>query len=127
MKGERIANTFQRWLLLVIILAFAATSIFTYFVQDGIVNIETQEVFTTAIGDVEADIVGKSNAQLLTIAEAVKEEYEKDPSISLVDLAETYGIIEINVVDERGIIINSTEPDVVNTYDMNSKEQSKSN
>ena len=125
MKGERIANTFQRWLLLVIILAFAATSIFTYFVQDGIVNIETQEVFTTAIGDVEADIVGKSNAQLLTIAEAVKEEYEKDPSISLVDLAETYGIIEINVVDERGIIINSTEPDVVNTYDMNSKEQSK--
>ena len=125
MKGERIANTFQRWLLLVIVLAFAATSIFTYFVQDGIVNIETQEVFTTAIGDVEADIVGKSNAQLLTIAEAVKEEYEKDPSISLVDLAETYGIIEINVVDEKGIIINSTEPDVINTYDMNSKEQSK--
>jgi LytS/YehU family sensor histidine kinase len=74
MKGERIANTFQRWLLLVIVLAFVATSAFTYFLQDGIVNIETQEVFTTAIGDVEADIVGKSDAQLLAIAKEVKKD-----------------------------------------------------
>ena len=125
MKGERIANTFQRWLLLVIILAFATTGIFTYFLQDGIVNIETQEVFTTAIGDVEADIMGKSNAQILAIAEAVKDEYELNPSISLATLAENYGIKEINVVNDKGIIINSTEEDVINNYDMNSKEQSK--
>ena len=125
MKGERIANTFQRWLLLVIVLAFATTGVFTYFLQDGIVNVETQEVFTTAIGDVEADIMGKSNAQLLAIAKAVKEEYENNPSISLATLAENYGIKEINVVDAQGIIINSTEEDVINTYDMNSKEQSK--
>ena len=125
MKGERIANTFQRWLLLVIILAFATTGIFTYFLQDGIVNIETQEVFTTAIGDVEADIMGKSNAQLLAIAKAVKDEYENNTSISLSTLAENYGIKEINVVNDKGIIINSTEEDVINNYDMNSKEQSK--
>ena len=125
MKGERIANTFQRWLLLVIILAFATTGIFTYFLQDGIVNIETQEVFTTAIGDVEADIMGKSNAQLLAIAKAVKYEYENNTSISLSTLAENYGIKEINVVNDKGIIINSTEEDVINNYDMNSKEQSK--
>ena len=28
-------------------------------------------------------------------------------------------------VDENGLIINSTEHDVINNYDMNSKEQSK--
>ncbi|MBO7152152.1 MAG: SpoIIE family protein phosphatase [Clostridia bacterium] len=125
MKGERIANTFQRWLLLVIVLAFVTTSVFTYFLQDGIVNIETQEVFTTAINDVETDIMGKSNAQLLEIAEKVKNEYEANPSIDLDTLAETYDIKEINVVNEKGIIINSTEKDVINKYDMNSKEQSK--
>ena len=124
-KGERIANTFQRWLLLVIILAFVTTSVFTYFLQDGIVNIETQKVFTTAINDVEEDIVGKSNAQLLEIAEAVKIEYEDNTSIDLQTLADNYGIKEINVVNDKGIIINSTEVDVINKYDMNSKAQSK--
>ena len=125
MKGERIANTFQRWLLLVIVLAFVATSAFTYFLQDGIVNIETQDVFKTAIGDVEADIVGKSDAQLLEIAQAVKKDYEEDTSISLTTLAENHGIMEINVVDEDGLIIDSTEDDVINKYNMNSAPQSK--
>ena len=59
-RAERIANTFQRWLLICIAVAFLATSIFTYALQNGIVKVETQEVFTTAINDVEADIKGQS-------------------------------------------------------------------
>ncbi len=125
-KGnERIANTFQRWLLWCIVIAYLVTSAFTYILQDGMVSIETQEVFTTAINDVEADIKGKSDAQLLHIAQQVKQEYESDPKVSLSALTEKYGIKEINVVDTKGIIINSTEPDVINQYDMNSKDQSK--
>ena len=56
-KGsERIANTFQRWLLLCIVIAYLATSVFTYILQNGMVQIETQEVFASAINDVEADV-----------------------------------------------------------------------
>jgi hypothetical protein len=84
------------------------------------VNIETQKVFTTAIGDVEADIKGKSDAQLLEIAFDVKEAYENEPNISLEDLLATYGIVEINVVDKNGIIYKSTEPDSID-YDMTDK------
>ena len=125
-KGnERIANTFQRWLLICIVIAYLVTSTFTFILQNGMVSIETQEVFTTAINDVETDIKGKSNAQLLNIAKKVKTEYEKDPTVSLQALVEKYDIVEINVVDENGLIINSTEADVINSYDMNSKEQSK--
>ena len=125
-KGsERIANTFQRWLLLCIVIAYLVTSIFTFILQNGMVKIETQEVFTAAMNDVEADIEGKSNEQLLGIAKRVKEEYEKDPTVSLEALAKEYGIIEINVVDASGLIINSTEADVINSYDMNNKAQSK--
>lgn len=125
-KGnERIANTFQRWLLVCIVVAYLVTSTFTFILQNGMVSIETQEVFTTAINDVETDIKGKSNAQLLSIAKKVKAEYEKDPTVSLQELVEKYDIVEINVVDENGLIINSTEADVINSYDMNSKEQSK--
>ena len=125
-KGsERIAHTFQRWLLACIVIAYLVTSTFTFILQNGIVRIETQEVFTTAIGDVEKDIKGKSDTQLLHIAEKVRQEYEQDPNISLHALTEKYGIKEINVVASGGMIINSTEPDVINSYDMNSKAQSR--
>ena len=125
-KGnERIAHTFQRWLLVCILIAYFVTSTFTYILQNGIVRIETQKVFTTAIGDVEADIKEKSDAQLLDIAKQVRREYESNRNILLEELVEKYDVIEINVVTPDGWIIDSTEADVINNYDMNSKEQSK--
>ena len=121
---QQISSTFQRWLLACIVVAYLVTSSFTYILQNGMVKVETQEVFTTAINDVEADIKAKSDAQLLNIAENVKAEYEKDTDISLSLLAAKHGIVEINVVRSDGIIQKSTEADSIN-YDMNSKEQSK--
>ncbi len=123
--SEGIANTFQRRLLSCIVVAYLITSTFTLILQNGMAQIETQEVFTVAINDVEAAVREKSNHQLLEIAEQVKQEYEKDPAVSLSDLAERYGVEEINVVNSRGTIINSTEADVINSYNMNSKAQSK--
>ena len=123
--SEGIANTFQRRLLACIVIAYLITSTFTLVLQNGVAQIETQEVFTVAINDVETAVREKSNQQLLAIAEQVKQEYENDPTISLQALTEEYGINEINVVDDTGMIINSTEGDVINTYDMNSKAQSK--
>ena len=124
-KTEGIASTFQRWLLICIAVAFFATSVFTYILQNEIVRVETQKVFTSAINDVENDVKGKSNAQLLAIAKDVKAVYEQDETVSLVLLAESYNVKEINVVDGEGIIRNSTEADVIDVYDMNSKAQSK--
>jgi anti-sigma regulatory factor (Ser/Thr protein kinase) len=88
-------------------------------------QIETQEVFTVSMNDVEETVKNKSNQHLLAIVKQVKQEYENDPTVSLTELTEKYGIKEINVVDSNGWIINSTEEDVINNYDMNSKEQSK--
>ena len=122
--NEQISSTFQRWLLACIVIAYLVTSAFTYVLQNGIVRVETQEVFTTAINDVETDVKGKSDAQLLGIAQDVKAAYEIDPNASLMALVEEHGIVEINVVSSDGIILKSTEPDSIN-YDMNSKEQSK--
>ena len=123
--SEGIAHTFQRRLLSCIVIAYLVTSTFTLILQNGVAQIETQEVFTVAINDVELAVREKSNHQLLEIAELVKQEYEKDPTVSLSGLTEKYDIKEINVVNSDGIIKNSTEVDVINSYDMNSKEQSK--
>ncbi|MBO5757561.1 MAG: SpoIIE family protein phosphatase, partial [Clostridia bacterium] len=122
--SEQISSTFQRWLLACIVIAYLITSCFTYILQNGMVQIETQEIFTTAINDVETDIKEKSDAHLLGIAKEVKDEYERDPNVSLQELVEKYGIKEINVVNSDGIILKSTDLTTIN-YDMNSKEQSK--
>ena len=123
-EREQISSTFQRWLLACIVIAYLVTSTFTYILQNGMVKIETQEIFTTAINDVEADIKEKSDAHLLGIAQGVKAEYESNPNVLLEELAEQYKIVEINVVSTDGIIQKSTESDSIN-YDMTSKEQSK--
>ena len=124
-KGnEKIANTFQRWLLACIAVAYVVTSCFTYILQNGMVKVETVKVFTTAMNDVEADIMGKSDSHLLEIAYKVKEEYESNPSISLQELAEKNGIKEINIVNTIGKIQESTEPDVKD-YDMTTQAQSR--
>ncbi|MBO5843143.1 MAG: SpoIIE family protein phosphatase, partial [Clostridia bacterium] len=122
--SEQISSTFQRWLLACIVIAYLITSCFTYILQNGMVQIETQEIFTTAINDVETDIKEKSDAHLLGIAKEVKDEYERDANVSLQELVEKYGIKEINVVNSDGIILKSSDLTTIN-YDMNSKEQSK--
>ena len=122
--NEQISNTFQRWLLACIVIAYLVTSSFTFILQNGMVKIETQEVFTIAINDVESDIKEKSDAALLAIAEDVKAAYESDPTVSLNELVAAHGIVEINVVNSDGIIQASTEDDSIG-YDMKSKEQSR--
>ncbi len=122
--SEGIAYTFQRRLLSCIVIAYLITSTFTLILQNGMAQIETQEVFTVAINDVEAAVREKSNHQLLEIAEQVKQEYENDPTVSLLKLTDKYEIKEINIVAPNGIITNSTEKDSLN-YDMNGKAQSK--
>ena len=124
-KGtDKIANTFQRWLLACIVIAYLVTSSFTYILQNGMVRVETQEVFTAAINDVEATVKAKSDAALLKIVQSVKNEYESNPSITLAELKEKYNVVEINVVGDNDKVEKSTDDGNVG-YDMNLSEQSK--
>ena len=124
-KGtDKIANTFQRWLLACIVIAYLVTSSFTYILQNGMVKVETQEVFTTAINDVEATVKEKSDTALLKIVQGVKDEYESNPAITLAELKEKYNVVEINVVGSSDKVEKSTDDGNVG-YDMNLSEQSK--
>ena len=122
--SEGIAHTFQRRLLSCIVIAYLITSTFTLILQNGMAQIETQELFTVGINDVEESVREKSNRHLLEIAENVKSDYEANTDTALQELIDYYGIVEINIVSSDGIIHKSTESDSIN-YDMNSKAQSK--
>ena len=124
-KNERISQTFQRRLLVLIVIACVVTSTFTYVLQNGMAEIETREVFTSAMTDVITDVRGKSNENLLAITKNIRSEYEKDKNISLDSLAEKYNVIEINIVSADGTIVASTEEKHIGFFNMNSTEQSK--
>ena len=124
-KNEQISQTFQRRLLVLIVIACVVTSTFTYFLQSGMAEIETREVFTSAMTDVITDVRGKSNETLLNITKNIRSEYENNKAVLLDKLAEKYNVTEINVVDSEGLVINSTLVELIGTFDMNSTEQSK--
>ena len=124
-KNERISQTFQRKLLVIIVIACVITSTFTYFLQSGMAEIETKEVFTSAMNDVITDVRGKSDKNLLKITENVRNEYENNSDISLDSLAEKYNVTEINIVASDGSIIASTDEKLIGTFNMNDTDQSK--
>ena len=123
-ENERISQTFQRRLLVLIVIACVATSTFTYFLQSGMAEIETREVFTSAINDVITDIRGKSDENLLEITKNIRSEYEADGKISLISLAEKYNVTEINIVSADGSITASTDESLIGTFNMKDSEQS---
>ena len=124
-KNEQISQTLQRRLLVLIVIACAATSTFTYFLQSGMAEHEINEVFTAAMEDVRNDIKDKSNKNLLGITENIRSEYESNKVPSLDKLAEKYNVTEINVVAPDGTIIDSTEESYIGNFNMNSTAQSK--
>ena len=124
-ENERISQTFQRRLLVLIVIACVVTSTFTYFLQSGMAEIETREVFTSAMNDVIADIRGKSDENLLKITENIRSEYEADGNTDLDSFAEKYNVAEINIVASDGSITASTDESLIGTFNMNDTEQSK--
>ena len=124
---EHIAETFQRWLLVCIVIAFLVTSSFTYILQNGMVKIETEEVFTTAISDVVASVKQKSDQHMLSVTEKIKEAYLKNPLVPLTEITTSiedgYSVAEINIVNNEGIIINSTHNEYIG-FDMKGSNQS---
>ena len=124
-KNERISQTFQRSLLVLIAIACVITSTFTYFLQSGMAEIEIREVFTSAMNDVITDVREKSDENLLNITKNISAEYENNKTVSLDSLAEKYNVTEINIVASDGMIIASTDEELIGIFNMNSTEQSK--
>lgn len=118
----RISQTIQKWLLIAVAAAFAASSLFIYELQNQLANAQGDKLLTMALDEIEADIRDASNENLLKIAQNLTKELGTD-STDLAAIAQEYGIAEINIVDGRGVIISSTERSFIG-YDMRSGEQS---
>ena len=116
----RISQTIQRYLLLAVVLAFAATSFFVYRLQNELAVVQSDSLLDLALDEVEGDINDASDSNLLRLCRDVSRELGELP---LTEIAEKYDVAEISLMDKNGIITESTVAEFVG-YDMASGEQS---
>lgn len=121
-EKKQISQTFQFWLFICIVVAYAATSMFTYTLQTGMTSRETEILLNTNIDDIERDIREASDKNLLDITKAAANDYANGATLD--SLCEKYDVSGINIVNGGGIITKSTLASFIG-YDMSSGEQSK--
>ena len=120
-EQKQISQTFQSWLLICIVIAFVATSSFASVLQTGMSEVQTNKTIKLSLSDVYQDILDESNENLLKKTESINDEYKNGATLS--SLAEKYNVVEVNIIDETGFIVDSNEKEYVG-YDMSSGEQS---
>ena len=121
-EQKQISQTFQFWLFICIVIAYFVTSGFTYVLQTGMSGKETESVININLEDVHKDITDASDENLLKITRTVRSEYLSDDTPIYI-LCERYNVKGINIVDQNGIITDSTLKEFIG-YDMASGEQS---
>ncbi len=119
-SGIRISQTIQKRMLTTVVIAFIATSLFIFELQDKIANAQVENLLSIALSDVTADIDDASNENLLTLTRKIFSEIDGK---SLDALVEKYDVADISIVDKNGIIVDSSAEAYIG-FDMASGAQS---
>lgn len=126
-EPHQLAQTFERWLAVVVLGAFLAATGFTWALQTRLSQSAAASELETAIADVEHDTLFAAQRSLLDSAEWVRRAAEittvKDMNRFLKTIAWEYDIAEASIIDENGIILYSSNDSYLG-YDMSSAPQS---
>lgn len=125
-KKQNISAAFRRWLLILVVIAFLATTAFLWISQTKISQNNAVNLLKLNISDVREDIIDASDENLLKLTHQIAEDLNNAESITselLAELTKKYDVTEINCINSNGIIVASTYPDFLN-YVMESGEQS---
>ncbi len=115
-----IAEIFQRWLLICVIVAFSITCIYSWFLQTSLAEDAADNLLRLNIKDVQGDISETSDTELLRIARKVAaqigpQNYQNDHpgevfyNAGLHRLMKEFDLTEINLVNRGGINVASTD------------------
>ena len=126
MRKRTLSNTFLRWLLLIVVLAFAMSMIFSWTLQTRLSQHNAANLLRLNIKDVRQDVIDASDANLLKLTREVAADLDNGADADeagLTKIMERHDVAEINIIDANGIITSTTHPDFLD-YDMRSGEQS---
>ena len=125
-KKTKISHAFQRWLLVLVVIAFLTTTAFLWLIQTKLSENSAISLLELNLFDVREDIIEASDENLLGLTGRVAAELNALDKITgdvLYTLAEKYDVTEINVIDADGIIAATTHPAFLG-YDMSRGAQS---
>lgn len=125
-KELKISQSFQRWLLVLVAIAFFTSTAFLWFSQTRLSEDNTYNLLKLNISDVQQDIKDLSDENLLRVTHRIARELnkiDKANSFDLMVLADKHSVPEINLVDINGLITASTNPTFVD-FNMGSGTQS---
>ena len=124
-KKKRISTSFQKWLLLIVGVAFTITLAFLWTYQNKIYTNSAKTLLKVYIKDVCQDISDTNDKNLLVITHAsaseleyLVENTEEDLSAEIINgwlnsMLGKYNVTEINYVDATGIITASTNQEFI--------------
>lgn len=134
-KAKRgIAEIFQRWLLICVLVAFSITCIYTWLLQNAMAETGTNNLLRLTIRDVQANISETFDAEMLKITRKVAaqirpEHYKSADSDkifyneALQKLRNEFDLTEINLIDRYGFNVASTNGNYCG-YNMSNGQQS---
>lgn len=125
-KKTKLSQSFQRWLIVLVAIAFLATTAFLWLIQTRLSEKNAISLLELNLADVREDIIDASDANLLKLTRRVAGDLNAMETVSSADLHTLtikYDVTEINVIDPNGMIVSTTYPDFMN-YDMRKGAQS---
>ena len=113
---KRISASFQKWLFLIVAIAFVITLVFLWGYQTGLFTDSAENLLDTYIKDVKQDIADTSDKNLLVITRAIATELNSTDEITnelLGEMLDKYNVSEINYANTSGIIDASSNESFV--------------
>ena len=126
-QDRGVAQIMQSRLLVGVVAAFIVTTGFTSALQTNLSRSDAATLLELNIMDVQQEIMDASDANLLSVTYRVVAMIPSADEVQqsdVIECKEALGVTEINVVDNNGIIVASSNPDFVG-FDMSSGEQSR--
>ena len=119
-----IMQKIERSLMVTFIIAFAATTIFTYVLQTNIYDNQVEHMLTTTLDDMQQGVTDASDTEILEKTKAIMPNlYMSQTDAVLNQMKKFYEVSEINIVDGDGIVTHSTNKNNIG-FDIKSGEQS---
>ena len=118
-KKTKLSQSFQRWLIVLVAIAFLATTAFLWLIQTRLSENNAIDLLALNLSDVREDIIDASDANLLKLAWSVAADLNPMEDITgdmLQELTAKYDVTEINVIDPRGVIVATTHPAFLDYY-----------
>jgi serine phosphatase RsbU (regulator of sigma subunit) len=124
-KGNTITDIFEHWMFIIIIAAVIFCAFFVSFFQTGISVEDTKHDLKVGLDEICMDMDKTATDQLLDISRflAMNVDGRNVSDAELDSMKQSSGISEVNLVNDKGIITQSTNPTYVG-FDMTKGEQS---